>query len=139
MVFGFMGNFFNPYSLLSWMFEHDCLDKCCFGCLLCMCFVFLYLHLLSAFEQVSHGKTLYTYAHYYYYYYYHCYHYHYHNQCYYLLLNLARLRLDALKQNQNTRRTIYLNTSRCFTFLCVNPSQPISVCFTTDKSLTCFP
>ena len=29
------------FLLLSWMFEHDCLDTCCFGCLLCMCFVFL--------------------------------------------------------------------------------------------------
>ena len=28
--------------LLSLMFEHDCLDTCCFGCLVCMCFVFLY-------------------------------------------------------------------------------------------------
>ena len=32
--------FLHPYLLLSWMFEHDCLDKCCFGCLICMCFVF---------------------------------------------------------------------------------------------------
>ena len=44
--------------LLNWMFEHDCLDTCCFGCLTCMCFVFLYLHLFSAVEHVSHGKTL---------------------------------------------------------------------------------
>ena len=34
-VFGFYG-----YFILSWMFEHDCLDTCCFGCLICMCFVF---------------------------------------------------------------------------------------------------
>ena len=32
--------FFNPSLLLSWMFEHDCLDTCCFGCLICMCFIF---------------------------------------------------------------------------------------------------
>ena len=29
-----------------------------FGCLICMCFVFLYLHLFSAVEHVSHGKVL---------------------------------------------------------------------------------
>ena len=28
------------------MFEHDCLDTC-FGCLICLCFVVLYLHLFS--------------------------------------------------------------------------------------------
>ena len=22
------------------MFEHDCLDTCCFGCLICMCYIF---------------------------------------------------------------------------------------------------
>ena len=51
-------DFFNPSLLLSWMFEHDCLNTCCFGCLICMCFVFLYLHLFSATEHVSHGKVL---------------------------------------------------------------------------------
>ena len=35
-------------KLLSWMFEHDCLDNSCFGYLICICFVFLYLHLFSA-------------------------------------------------------------------------------------------
>ena len=49
MAFGFMGTFF---------FFFNCLDPCCFGCLLCMCFVFLYLHLFSAVEHVSHGKAL---------------------------------------------------------------------------------
>ena len=60
-VFGFYGYFFcffNPSVLLSWMFEHDCLDTCCFGCSICMSFVFLYLYLFSAIEHVSHGKVL---------------------------------------------------------------------------------
>ena len=52
---GFMGNFF--ILLLSWMFQHDCFNTCCFECLICMCFVFLYLHLFSAIEHVSHGKA----------------------------------------------------------------------------------
>ena len=34
---GFVGTFLNPILLLSWMFEHDFLDTCCFGCLICMC------------------------------------------------------------------------------------------------------
>ena len=52
---GFMGDFF----MLSWMFLHDYLDTCCFECLIiCMCFVFLYLHLLNAIKRVSHGKVL---------------------------------------------------------------------------------
>ena len=50
--------FFNPSLLLSWMFEHDCLDTSYFRCLTCMCFIFLYLHLFSAIQQVSHGKAL---------------------------------------------------------------------------------
>ena len=50
--------FFFFFLMLSWMFEHNCLDTCCFGCLICVCFVFLYLHLFSATEHVSHGKTL---------------------------------------------------------------------------------
>ena len=29
-----------------------------FECLICMCFLFLYLHLFSAIEHVSHGKAL---------------------------------------------------------------------------------
>ena len=39
------------------MFEHDCLDTCCFVCFICTCFVFLHLHLFSAIEHVSHGKA----------------------------------------------------------------------------------
>ena len=55
----FFFSFFKyPSLLISWMFEHDCLDIYCFGCLLCMCFVFLYLHLFSATEHVSHRKAL---------------------------------------------------------------------------------
>ena len=62
-VFGFCGYFLKKKKikqslLLSWMFEPDCLDTCCFGCLICMCFVFLYLHIFSAIEHVSHGKAL---------------------------------------------------------------------------------
>ena len=26
--------------MLSWMFEYNCLDTCCLGCLICMCLVF---------------------------------------------------------------------------------------------------
>ena len=53
-VYGFYGYFF----MLSWMFQHDYLDTCCFECLLCMCLVFLYLHLFNAVEHVSHGMAL---------------------------------------------------------------------------------
>ena len=53
-VFGFYGIFF---PLFSWMFQHDCLDICCFECLICMCFVFLYLHPFSAIEHFSHGNA----------------------------------------------------------------------------------
>ena len=52
---GFMGILF---FMLSWMFQHDYLDTYSFECLICMCFVFLYLHLFSAIEHVSHGKAL---------------------------------------------------------------------------------
>ena len=45
-------------AVLSVLFQHDYLDTCCFECLICMCFVFLYLHLFSATEHVSHGKAL---------------------------------------------------------------------------------
>ena len=63
-VFGFYG-----YSFLydgCFSIPGNCLDTCCFECLICMCFVFLYLHLFSAVEHVSHGKALWKYAHYYY-------------------------------------------------------------------------
>ena len=40
------------------MFQHDCLDTCGFECLICMCFVSLYLRLFSAVERVSHGHAL---------------------------------------------------------------------------------
>ena len=39
--------------MLSWMFQHGYLDTYCFECLICMCFVFLYLDLFSATEHVS--------------------------------------------------------------------------------------
>ena len=59
MILAFYGYIFLcPSLLLSWMFEHDCLDTCCVGCLICMCFEFLYLHLFSAIEHVLHGKVL---------------------------------------------------------------------------------
>ena len=46
------------FFMLSWMFQHDYLDTYCFECRICMCFVFLYLHLFSAIKHVSHGKAL---------------------------------------------------------------------------------
>ena len=54
--------------ILSWMFEHDCLDTCWFG-VICLCFIFLCLYIFSAFWHVSHGKMLKKYNHYYYNYY----------------------------------------------------------------------
>ena len=45
--------FFCPW--LSWMFEHDCLDTCCFGCLIyiyMLVFYILYLHLFRAVERI---------------------------------------------------------------------------------------
>ena len=42
--------------MLSWMFQHDYLDTYCFEYLIYMCFVFLYLHLFSAVEHVSHER-----------------------------------------------------------------------------------
>ena len=44
--------------MLNWMFKHGYLDTYCFESLICMRFVFLYLHLFSAIEHVSHGKAL---------------------------------------------------------------------------------
>ena len=59
----FMGTFFvNPSLLLRWIFEHDCLDTCCFGCFICMCFIFLYFHFFGAIEYVMHRKALYNYS-----------------------------------------------------------------------------
>ena len=56
--------YFHSSLLLSWMFEHDCLDTCCFGCLICMHFSFMSLY--CATECVSHGKALKKYNYYYY-------------------------------------------------------------------------
>ena len=55
MVFGFHWHFF---FMFSWMFQHDYFDTCCFERPICMCFAFLYLHLFSTIEHVSHGKAL---------------------------------------------------------------------------------
>ena len=44
-VLGFYGC---SFFMLSLMFQHDYLAICCFECLICMCFVFLYLHLFSS-------------------------------------------------------------------------------------------
>ena len=54
-VYGFLWAFF---FMLSWIFQHDYLNTYCFVCLICMCFVFLYLHLFIATEHVSHGNAL---------------------------------------------------------------------------------
>ena len=57
-VFGFYGYSFlclvGCFSMIIWKPAE---------CLICMCFVFLYLHLFSAIEYVSHGKALWKYAH----------------------------------------------------------------------------
>ena len=50
--------FLNPSLLLSYIFEHDCLDTYCFGCLIYKRFIFSYLHLFSAIEYVPLGKAL---------------------------------------------------------------------------------
>ena len=54
-VYGLYGY---SFFMLSWMFQNDYLDTGCFECLVCMGFVFLYLHLFSAIEHFSHGKEL---------------------------------------------------------------------------------
>ena len=40
--------FYEYFFMLNWMFQHDYLDTYCFECLICMRFVFLYLHLFSS-------------------------------------------------------------------------------------------
>ena len=87
-IFAFDGYFLCLSLLLSLMSEHDCLDTCCCGCLVCICFGFFfwgggglvydavvdvlyayvlgffwggggwYMHLFSTIEHVSHGKAL---------------------------------------------------------------------------------
>ena len=65
-VLVFYGHFSKyPSLLLRSMFEHDCLDTCCFACLICMRSLFLCLHLFRAMEYVSLGKALKKYANYY--------------------------------------------------------------------------
>ena len=50
---GFMSCLFCVLTACDWMFQHNCWDASCFECLICMCFVFLYLPLFSAIEHVS--------------------------------------------------------------------------------------
>ena len=49
--FHFMGTFcfffLYPSLLLSWIFEHDCLNTCCLGCLTWMWFVFFVFALVQ--------------------------------------------------------------------------------------------
>ena len=53
------GSYGYPFLYLVGCFSmNDYLDTYCFECLICMCFVFLYLHLFSVIEHVSHGKAL---------------------------------------------------------------------------------
>ena len=51
IIFVYVDTAFGIYGysflMLSWMFQHDYLDTCCFECFIRMCFVFLSLHLLS--------------------------------------------------------------------------------------------
>ena len=58
VFYGYIEFFFNSTLLLSLMFAYDCLDTCCFACIICMCFIFLYVDLFSTIEHVSHGKAL---------------------------------------------------------------------------------
>ena len=52
-------SFFKPIFTALLDVEHDCLDTCCFGWFISICFTFLYLHLqFGAIEHVSHGKAL---------------------------------------------------------------------------------
>ena len=54
-VFGFYGY---SFLCLAVRFSMIILGTCCFECFVCMCFVFLYLHLFSVIEHVSLGKVL---------------------------------------------------------------------------------
>ena len=62
LVFGFVFFlfFFFFYSslLLSWVFEHDCLDACCFGVSLVHVAYIFVLYLFNVIEHVSHRKVL---------------------------------------------------------------------------------
>ena len=40
--------------MLSWVFQHDYLDTCCFECLICMCFIVLYFAPVSAQLSMFH-------------------------------------------------------------------------------------
>ena len=89
------------------MFQHDCLDTCCFECLLCKCFVFLYLQLFGAIEHVSHGKAFKKYGHYYYHYHYH-HHYHHHHYYYYYYYYYYLLMLLLLSSSSSSSSALLL-------------------------------
>ena len=57
--------------MLSWMFQHDCFDACCFEYLVCMCFVFCICTCsaqLSMFHLERRSRNTLIITHYYYYY-----------------------------------------------------------------------
>ena len=70
IIFGFIGTFFfNPSLLLCWMFDHDCLNTCCFGCLICVFCICTCSAQLSLFHMERCSKKYTHYYDYYYYYY----------------------------------------------------------------------
>ena len=52
--YGYADFFKNPSLLLSWMFEHGCLDTLCLGCLICMRFLFFVICTCSAQLSMFH-------------------------------------------------------------------------------------
>ena len=52
--------FFYQSIQLTRVFEYDCLGICCFGCLICMCFAFWYLHsaLLKMFHMENRSRNV---------------------------------------------------------------------------------
>ena len=59
MVLGCFCFLFVFFKLHIWMFQHACLDTCCFECLIIKLYAcVLYLPMFSAVEHVSHGKVL---------------------------------------------------------------------------------
>ena len=43
----------SSFLLLSWMFEHDCLDTCCFGCLIVICMFYILFCTCTCSAQLS--------------------------------------------------------------------------------------